>query len=83
MIIEIQNTSTTFKIISVMKRAIKLVFYYYGYQLLFSLPFMFIFNPLANTGTVSAETDATYATGIGMVLSGIVMIWHLIHFKYV
>ena len=66
-----------------MKRAIKLVLYYFGYQLLFTLPFTFIFNMLSDKGSISAEAGAVYATGIGMVLSGIVMIWHLIHFKYV
>ena len=66
-----------------MKRAIKLVLYYFGYQLLITLPFTFIFNMLSDKGSLSAEAGAVYATGIGMVLSGIVMIWHLIHFKYV
>ena len=66
-----------------MKRAIKLVLYYFGYQLLITLPFTSIFNMLSDKGSLSAEAGAVYATGIGMVLSGIVMIWHLIHFKYV
>ena len=66
-----------------MKRAIKLVLYYFGYQLLITLPFTFIFNMLSDKGSISAEAGAVYATGIAMVLSGIVMIWHLIHFKYV
>ena len=66
-----------------MKRSIKLTLYYFIYQLVFTFPASMIFMTLSNQGIIDAEKGVTYATGIAMVLAGIVMIWHLIHFKYV
>ena len=72
-----------------MVRICKLVIYYFLYQFLFSalivLPSTWI-QIMNNGGDVSSftpgETTITN-TGLAMVLSGIAMIWHLIHFKYV
>ena len=72
-----------------MGRICKLVVYYFLYQFLFTaiiaLPSTWI-QIMNNGGDVSnftpGETTIT-TTGIAMVLSGIAMIWHLIHFKYV
>ena len=72
-----------------MVRICKLVIYYFLYQFLFSaliaLPSTWI-QIMNNGGDVSNFTpgETTYTTtGIAMILSGIAMIWHLIHFKYV
>jgi membrane protease YdiL (CAAX protease family) len=72
-----------------MVRICKLVIYYFLYQFLFTaliaLPSTWI-QIMNNGGDVSnftpGETTVT-TTGLAMVLSGIAMIWHLIHFKYV
>ena len=72
-----------------MLRTIKLIIYYFLYQVLFTtiiaLPSTWI-QIMNNGGNVSSftpgETSIT-TTGIAMILSGIAMIWHLIHFKYV
>ena len=72
-----------------MVRICKLVIYYFLYQFLFTaliaLPSTWI-QIMNNGGDVSnftpGETTVT-STGLAMVLSGIAMIWHLIHFKYV
>ena len=72
-----------------MVRICKLVIYYFLYQFLFTaliaLPSTWI-QIMNNGGDVSSftpgKTNIT-TTGIAMVLSGIAMIWHLIHFKYV
>lgn len=72
-----------------MLRTIKLVIYYFIYQVLFTaliaLPATFI-QLMKNGGDITTftgtETTVT-TTGLVMVLSGIAMIWHLIHFKYV
>ena len=66
-----------------MKRAIKLTLYYFAYQLLFTFPLTMVSTQLVNQGMILAETGRIYSTGIAMVLSGIMMMWHLIHFKYV
>ena len=66
-----------------MGRAIKLVLYYFAYQLLFTFPASVLSMVWVSGGLINEQTGATYATGIGMVLSGILMIWHLIHFNYV
>ena len=72
-----------------MVRICKLVIYYFLYQFLFTaliaLPSTWI-QIMNNGGDVSNFTpgETTYTTtGIAMILSGIAMIWHLIHFKYV
>ena len=72
-----------------MGRICKLVIYYFLYQFLFTaliaLPSTWI-QIMNNGGDVSSFTpgETTYTTtGIAMILSGIAMIWHLIHFKYV
>ena len=72
-----------------MVRICKLVIYYFLYQFLFTaliaLPSTWI-QIMNNGGDVSSFTpgETTYTTtGIAMILSGIAMIWHLIHFKYV
>ena len=72
-----------------MVRTIKLVIYYFLYQLLFTtlitLPSIWV-ELMNNGGDVNAFTgteSTTNTVGITMVLSGIAMIWHLIHFKYV
>ena len=71
-----------------MARICKLVIYYFLYQFLFTaliaLPSTWI-QIMNNGGDVSSFTpgETTYTTtGIAMILSGIAMIWHLIHFKY-
>ena len=72
-----------------MVRICKLVIYYFLYQFLFTaliaLPSTWI-QIMNNGGDVSSFTpgETTFTTtGLAMVLSGIAMIWHLIHFKYV
>ena len=72
-----------------MVRICKLVIYYFLYQFLFTaliaLPSTWI-QIMNNGGDVSSFTPGEITittTGIAMVLSGIAMIWHLIHFKYV
>ena len=72
-----------------MGRIVKLVIYYFLYQFLFTaliaLPSTWI-QIMNNGGVVSSftpgETTIT-TTSLAMVLSGIAMLWHLIHFKYV
>ena len=72
-----------------MVRICKLVIYYFLYQFLFTaliaLPSTWI-QIMNNGGDISSfapsETSIT-STSIAMILSGIAMIWHLIHFKYV
>ena len=72
-----------------MKQTIKLVIYYFLYQMLFTslVTLPSIWNQLMqNGGDLTAYTEAETSTntiGLTMVLSGIAMIWHLIHFKYV
>ncbi|MBR5541022.1 MAG: CPBP family intramembrane metalloprotease [Bacteroides sp.] len=72
-----------------MSRTIKLVIYYFLYQLLFTslVTLPSIWNQLMqNGGDLSSYAEAGSSTnmiGLSMVLSGIAMIWHLIHFKYV
>ena len=72
-----------------MGRICKLVVYYFLYQFVFTaliaLPSTWI-QIMNNGGDVSNFTPGKTTittTGLAMVLSGIAMIWHLIHFKYV
>ena len=72
-----------------MVRTIKLVIYYFLYQLLFTtlitLPSIWV-ELMNNGGDINAFTGTesnNNIVGFTMVLSGIAMIWHLIHFKYV
>ena len=74
-----------------MGRAIKLVLYYFAYQLAFtfliSIPtsFITIMNEISENDNLAyaAGKNAASMTGLIMVLAGIAMTWHLIHFKYV
>lgn len=74
-----------------MRRAIKLVLYYFAYQLAFTfivgLPAGFIkaINEVSGNDSLAyaAGKNVASMTGITMVLAGIAMIWHLLHFKYV
>lgn len=74
-----------------MKRAIKLVLYYFAYQLAFTfivgLPAGIIkaINEVSGNDSMAYATGKNVAsmTGITMILAGIAMIWHLLHFKYV
>ena len=72
-----------------MIQTVKLLIYYFLYQLLFSAIVILptIWTQLMNNGGITdnftgVETTLN-ATALGLVLSGIAMIWHLIHFKYV
>ena len=72
-----------------MLQTIKLVIYYFFYQMLFTslITLPSIWNQLMqNGGDLTSYAEAGSSTnmiGLSMVLSGIAMIWHLIHFKYV
>ena len=72
-----------------MVRTIKLVIYYFLYQLLFTslITLPSVWTQLMNNGgdvnAFNGTATTTNTVGITMVLSGIAMIWHLIHFKYV
>ena len=72
-----------------MLRTIKLIIYFYLYQVLFTalvtLPAVWE-RLMNNGGTLDAFDEVgitTNAAALGLILSGIAMIWHLIHFKYV
>ena len=72
-----------------MLRTIKLIIYYFLYQVLFTaiiaLPstWIQIMNKGGNVSNFTPGETTITTTGIAMILSGIAMIWHLIHFKYV
>ena len=72
-----------------MLRTIKLIIYYFLYQVLFTtiiaLPstWIQIMNNGSNVSSFTPGEITITTTGIAMILSGIAMIWHLIHFKYV
>ena len=69
-----------------MRRAIKLILYYLAYQLLFT--FLATGTDATIALTKGADITADFRPGamavsIGMLLSALAMIWHLIHFHYV
>ena len=66
-----------------MKRTLKLVLYYFGYQLAFTIVASVISVVLAHLGMVDKDVALLNATTIALLLSGIMMGWHLIHFKYI
>ena len=66
-----------------MKRTLKLVLYYFGYQLAFTVVASVISVVLAHLGMVDKDVAILNATAIALLLSGIMMGWHLIHFKYI
>lgn len=55
---------------------VKLIIYYFGYQLGFSVVAMLASKYIA-------PMDLTMTTSVAMVTSTVVMMWHLLHFKYV
>lgn len=55
---------------------IKLILYYFGYQLGFSAVAMLISRFIA-------PMDPVMTTSVAMVASTVVMMWHLLHFEYV
>lgn len=74
-----------------MGRAIKLVLYYFVYQFVFTfivgIPtnVIKVLNGVSENQNFADELSKNTASvaSIGMILAGIAMIWHLIHFKYV
>lgn len=74
-----------------MGRAIKLVLYYFAYQLAFTFLVGLPAGIIKVMNEISENDNLAYAvgkntasmTGLVMVLAGIAMIWHLIYFKYV
>ena len=72
-----------------MIQTIKLVIYYYLYQLLFTsvLTMPSIWTQLMNNGgdinSFTGTETTTQTVSLTMMLASIAMIWHLIHFKYV
>lgn len=74
-----------------MGRSIKLILYYFAYQLAFMFIVMIPASIMEAIKEGSTTESLAYAagkttaqmTGITMVLAGIAMTWHLIHFKYV
>lgn len=69
-----------------MGRAIKLIIYYIGYQLVCLFLTGAIDAIIAYTNGVEITTDfkpGTMTISIGTLLSALVMTWHLIHFHYV
>ena len=63
---------------------IKLILYYFLYQFGCTLFARYIIIALNKTFSLSTDNKLDiYATVIGLVLSGIAMIIHLIHFKYI
>lgn len=55
---------------------VKLIIFYFGYQLGFSVVAMLVSKYIA-------PMDLTMTTSVAMVASTVVMMWHLLHFKYV
>lgn len=73
-----------------MGRSIKLVIYYFGYQILCSLLISVPVTISVFTNGITAPDELAYEigratssyTGVTMLLAGALMIWHLLHFKY-
>ena len=59
-----------------MLATIKLILYYFGYQLGFSVVAMLVSRFIA-------PMDPVMTTSVAMVASTVVMMWHLLHFEYV
>ena len=55
---------------------IKLILYYFGYQLGFSAVAMLVSRFIA-------PMDSVMTTSVAMVASTVMMMWHLLHFEYV
>ena len=55
---------------------VKLIIYYFGYQLGFSVVAMLVSRFIA-------PMDPVMTTSVAMVASTVVMMWHLLHFEYV
>lgn len=72
-----------------MWRIVKLIIYFYLYQVLFTalvtLPEIWtqLMNNGGHTDGFTGVKITITATCLALVLSGLAMIWHLIHFKYV
>ena len=69
-----------------MGRSIKLILYYFAYQLLFIFLATGIDAAIAFTNGREITTDfrpGTMTLSIGMLLSALAMTWHLVHFHYV
>lgn len=72
-----------------MLRTIKLVIYYFLYQFLFTaiilVPTLLIqfVNSGGDLAVLSNPANTGTYTAISLLLSGVAMVWHLIHFKYV
>lgn len=59
-----------------MSTIIKLILYYFGYQLGFTAITMVV-------SKIAMPMDATLMTSLAMIASTLAMMWHLVHFKYV
>lgn len=74
-----------------MKQTIKLIFYYFAYQLLFAflaggiLSIAGLMDGTMELENLSYEAgrNVGLTTGLAMVLSGLAMTWHLVHYNYV
>lgn len=75
-----------------MKRTIKLIIYYFAYQLLFTVLVMFVAAIVKAfkagtleavvTGQGSLATDPVVLS-LGVLLAALMMLWHLFHFGYI
>lgn len=69
-----------------MGRAIKLVIYYFLYQVLFLFPAVIIEAVIKHFNGVAITSDfhpGTMSISIGMLLAALAMTWHLIHYHYI
>lgn len=62
---------------------IKLIFYYFLYQFGCTLFARFLIVTLKKNSSIPTDKLDIYVTAIGLVLSGIAMIIHLVYFKYI